>query len=101
MAVSHWKAGSRRQESRRESRKKSGALGESCACRVDILLFFIRFTSLVFFSLVSATLRLRLCEVESVTKIILYSTKDPLDEVKAITHPTFGGPGRERYSLAI
>ena len=70
MAVSHWKAGSRRQESRRESRKKSGALGESCACRVDILLFFIRFISLVFFSLVSATLRL--CEVESVTKIILY-----------------------------
>jgi len=24
-----------------------------------------------------------------------------LDEVKAITHPGFGGPGRERYSLAI
>jgi hypothetical protein len=29
------------------------------------------------------------------------SPKDSLDEVKAITHPGFGGPGRERYSLAI
>ena len=27
--------------------------------------------------------------------------KYSLDEVKAITHPGFGGPGRERYSLAI
>jgi hypothetical protein len=29
------------------------------------------------------------------------SPKNSLDEVKAITHPGFGGPGRERYSLAI
>ena len=29
------------------------------------------------------------------------SPKYSLDEVKAITHPGFGGPGRERYSLAI
>ena len=36
---------------------------------------------------------LRASEVES--------PKYSLDEVKAITHPGFGGPGRERYSLAI
>ena len=29
------------------------------------------------------------------------SPKYSLDEVKAITHPGFGGPGRKRYRLAI
>ena len=37
--------------------------------------------------------------------VLLYSEvespKYSLDEVKAVTHPGFGGPGRERYSLAI
>ena len=27
------------------------------------------------------------------------NNQDSLDEVKAITHPGFGGPGRERYRL--
>ena len=45
--------------------------------------------------------RVRQRELMSSLASEVESPKYSLDEVKAITHPGFGGPGRERYSLAI
>ena len=57
--------------------------------------------SLSHYSLRDSRLRLERQGGKLASESEVESPKYSLDEVKAITHPGFGGPGRERYSLAI